>query len=330
SNPCACFFHSVIEHGPDDIVSVCRCEPRYCETSRLERADIVVWEVHREKLGGSVATAIGAAPDWEEVDEAPFTYRVGTYTPLTGYDFPVYLTIRTQGSNFRQVITELVLGNDDPFILVALTSRHVDRSCSDLLARRNACFLAMADLLVLDEHSGLVPSPAADRPLERFRQKCGLPEVVDVAAPPDDEAYCRVITHEDDRVIGREAYQDLAATASEFDIYIDGVSHTARTRRDVNPSPTVSLSPGEFDIIAEYVESRKRIRPYRTKAGAECSSSTAAQKLFDRARRKVDIKSGQFDPRAFRLHKTVEAQMKAYEFSPPDGLRFCVLIPLQE
>jgi len=169
TNPCACFRHGVIEHGPDDFVSVCGCEPRYCETTELERADIVVWEIDREKLGASVAAAFGAAFEWEPVDGVSSTHQVSTYIPLTGYEFPVYLTIRMQSNKFRQALMELVVRNDGPFILVAPTPSHMDRSCSDLLARRNACFLAMADFLSVSEDGQVVATRSSENLLAKFR-----------------------------------------------------------------------------------------------------------------------------------------------------------------
>ncbi|MFQ5483204.1 MAG: hypothetical protein ACE5ER_10650, partial [Nitrospinaceae bacterium] len=167
--PCGCRSHGVIEHGPDDIVSVCECEPRYCDTSPLERADIVVWEVDREKLGAAVAAAIGANPLWEEVDGIPLTHQVGIYTPLAGFEFPVYLTIQTQEGDFRRTLTELVVQNGGPFILVSPTSRHLDRSCSDLLARRKSGFLTMADFLSVSENGQIVSDRPADDLLAKFR-----------------------------------------------------------------------------------------------------------------------------------------------------------------
>ncbi|MDH5528266.1 MAG: hypothetical protein OEY97_13300 [Nitrospirota bacterium] len=158
----------MIEHGPDDIVSVCECEPRYCDTTRLERADIVVWEIHREKLGAGVAAAMGADPIWEEVDGIPLTHQVGTYTPLAGYAFPVYLTIRMQREDFRQVITELVVRNDGPFVLIAPTPTHMDKACSELLARRSGCFLAMADFLSVREDGRIVSGRPAEDLLAKF------------------------------------------------------------------------------------------------------------------------------------------------------------------
>ncbi|MFQ5510162.1 MAG: hypothetical protein ACE5FN_12640 [Leptospirillia bacterium] len=149
-------------------MSVCRCEPQYCDTAQLKRADIVVWEVDREKLATGVTSAIGADPDWEAVDESPLTYQLGTYSPLSGYDFPVYLTIRMPGETFRQMLMELVIRHDGPFILVAPTSKYVDRSCSELLARRNGCFLAMADFLSVDDGGRVVATRSAEDLLAKF------------------------------------------------------------------------------------------------------------------------------------------------------------------
>lgn len=123
----------------------------------------------------------------------------------------------------------------------------------------------------------------------------------------------------------REQYEDFVSKKKSCDIFIDGftreVLHGGKVRK--------SLTPGEFAIISEYIESRKVMRPFATRTG-NARSREAAVKLFETARRKVDIKLGRYEYCAFRLHKNCAPELKAFEFAPPEGLRYCLVIPEQE
>ena len=61
SHPCmeypGCgWAHQVIEHGPDDIVAVCRCW-RGCSTFRLTRSDIALYELDRTAFDRTISGA---------------------------------------------------------------------------------------------------------------------------------------------------------------------------------------------------------------------------------------------------------------------------------
>ena len=57
ANACAC-CHEVVQHGPDDIVTVCRCEPRECPTKAITPSDLVLYEVDRRGVCDAVARAM--------------------------------------------------------------------------------------------------------------------------------------------------------------------------------------------------------------------------------------------------------------------------------
>jgi hypothetical protein len=152
-----------------------------------------------------------------------------------------------------------------------------------------------------------------------------LVETASAQADKPAWSYCKAITHEGERFLNREQYEAFVSMGRSCDIFIDGftreVLHGGRARQ--------SLTPGEFAIISEYIETRKVMRPFATQTGS-ARSREAAVKLFETARRKVDIKVGRYEYRAFRLHKNCDPKMKAFEFAPPEGLSYCLVIPEQE
>ncbi|MDH4188126.1 MAG: hypothetical protein OEV08_14135 [Nitrospira sp.] len=145
---------------------------------------------------------------------------------------------------------------------------------------------------------------------------------------PSQEVYCRVITHEGTSAIGVDAYKTWVARALEFDLFVDGVTRTPVLLVDGNSEVRKKLTPSEFAIVAEYMESRKITRPTATKVGSGKSTDTAGA-LFDNARRKVDIKVSRYEWTFFRRHKGVETVATAFEFAPPDGTSWCLIIPDQ-
>jgi len=148
-------------------VAACRCFDE-CDTVRIIEDDIVVWRLDQRKLGAAVASALGADPEWNEVDGLPMTWRVGTYTPLARYRFPAYLTIQPEDYEFRTTIAELVARNDQAFIVTAPTSESFRAVSEELLAKRGACFLSLADFLVLDKVGRLASDQPASELLAKF------------------------------------------------------------------------------------------------------------------------------------------------------------------
>ncbi len=165
--PCGC-THRVIHHGPDDIVGVCRCEPRHCETHALARADVVLLKVDRLALGEAVATALGADPDHADVPHMPMTWYLGTLSPYAGFRFPVYLTVQIEPDDFRHIVDALVARARGPFILAAPTNDLFGIDCEEPLRRVNAHFLPLADEFKLDAHGSIIPRRPPEEILAPF------------------------------------------------------------------------------------------------------------------------------------------------------------------
>ncbi|MDH5527833.1 MAG: hypothetical protein OEY97_11060 [Nitrospirota bacterium] len=320
---CEC-THAVVTHSPDDIVAVCRCQPRRCETAPLKRSDIVAYEVDRKTLGAAAAAAVGAESAWSAVDGLAMTWRIGAFAIDPDSRAPVYMTTQITADDFQHVIGKLVAVTDGPFVLVAPTHDLLRSADEALLERRNVCFLTLADLLAWDEKGALAPAQSPHKTLDETRAK-----LRGEAFPPTEQAaYCRAITHESAFTMDADEYKALVARSPEFAVFIDGVTGAATRYHDGKAMPPGKLTAGEFAMIAEYIESRKIMRPTGTKTGTGKSAETA-RSLFNSARRKVDIKLGRYEWCCFQTRKATERGQTAFEFAPPDGIAWCLILPTQ-
>lgn len=154
-----------------------------------------------------------------------------------------------------------------------------------------------------------------------------LETIISTGTPKAERSryHCRAVTHEGTRNLGKKEYERLTSGKSSYDIFIDGFTREVAHKRESRPK----LTAAEFEIVSEYIETRKALRPFGTRTGS-ARSRDAAVKLFENARRKVDIKLGRYEYRAFRLHKATDPIMKSFQFDPPKGMTFCLIIPNQQ
>jgi hypothetical protein len=153
---CGC-SHAVVEHGPDDVVSVCRCEPWECDTRPLTRADILLHELNLRALGDAVASALGAVPEQASPPRVATTWGIGTLSPCAGFRFPVYLAVPEEPDDLRRAVDGLVARADGPFLLVVPTRATVAPGCLEHLGRTHAHLLTLADDFVLDPDGTVRP-----------------------------------------------------------------------------------------------------------------------------------------------------------------------------
>lgn len=141
---CGC-DHAVVEHKRDDLVSVCRCEPKRCDTSQIDRTDTVVAELNLTAVGGAIAEALGAKSDDHGIDGLLFTRQVGTYSPQVGVNIPLILTVQSCPADLRTVAERLLAKDDRPFVLLSPTESHWKPECDRLLRGRRAAFIPLSD-----------------------------------------------------------------------------------------------------------------------------------------------------------------------------------------
>jgi len=141
-----------------------------------------------------------------------------------------------------------------------------------------------------------------------------------------DRNYCHVLTRQGDVMVSRAEYDALVRHRDEYGMFIDGMTRKVTCREANGDLRVANLTARELCILVDLIEAGRPMRPHATKTGSECASSEAASRLFEEARRKVDLKLGRYEYRAFRLHRNPSGpKFKTVEFAPPSDLQYCVI-----
>jgi len=166
---CGC-AHEVITHGENDIVAVCRCEAQ-CPNITLTKPEIVLYEVNRSALGKAVAAALQISADQAPIDGLHQTARIGLYSPFAGYRFPVVLTLQCEPEDVKMVVEQLVATTDGAFILLAPSTQLIPAAAEDLLKRKNAMFLPLADVIDVVDGGSFKAVPRCEDLFAEFRSR---------------------------------------------------------------------------------------------------------------------------------------------------------------
>ena len=140
---CGC-AHEVVEHGPNDIVAVCRCG-RGCPTFPLKRSDIALHELDRPAFDQALVRAFSLMEEPDPTTGLHQTTRIGAYSPYAGFRFPVYLTIQLEPDDFDSIVSGLVSRTDEPFVLLAPTREHCAAATERLLRNRKSAFVPLVE-----------------------------------------------------------------------------------------------------------------------------------------------------------------------------------------
>lgn len=176
-DPGICIYR-VVTHGPDDHVGIC---DETGERIELEDEDLVLWGLDRPVLSRILAAALAIRYEEEPVDRLLTVSRIGSFVPLAGYRFPVFLALPSPHQDFTQVIDRLVMSQETPMILWAMTRRLLSCWEEELFQRRDVCFLAAEESLQVDTDGQLVLNPGARQHLESFRHAIVPSEEEDVS-----------------------------------------------------------------------------------------------------------------------------------------------------
>ena len=164
---CGC-AHEVVEHGPNDLVAVCRCG-RACATFPLQRSDVALYELDRAAFDQAVSGALNLLGEPDSETGLHQTTRIGVYSPTAGFRFPVYLTIQIEPDDFEHVVNGLASRTDDPFVLLAPTREHCAAETERLLTNRKSAFVPLEENFKLVGHKKLRLQRSLDDILSAFR-----------------------------------------------------------------------------------------------------------------------------------------------------------------
>ena len=188
----------------------------------------------------------------------------------------------------------------EKLIVVAPETDGSDKTVVDALASDDIRLVSLGDLL-------------AERTFD-------LQLIEELEAPPPADAYCSVVTQEGKGFLKEHEYRALFEARRDYDMFIDGFTRRVWKQTGAGKSVEEKLTPSEFEVLAAYIRSGKARRPARF-------NSTI--KVFETARRKADVKTGRYTWRAFTTHRTpADPSMKQYQFAPPAGFKFCLILPV--
>jgi len=167
SYTCGC-DHRVVIHSEDDIVATCTCNPQACETFRLTKSDIIIYELDRSILHKSVAEALSLEPTKAETPNMHGAAQIGFYSPRPGARFSVFLTIHAEPEDYRSTIFALAAKNSEPFIVVAPTADLLPPDSLEILSLKKSALFTLSDMLVMDNSGKMAASPSCKVMLTRF------------------------------------------------------------------------------------------------------------------------------------------------------------------
>jgi hypothetical protein len=167
------YYYRVVTHGPDDHVGVCD------ETGKqvvLTTEQLIIHELDPILFYPGLADALGFTLAPAPIEGLYQVHRLGHYTPLAGYRFPVVLVIALRHEDLLQAIDYLTAAEDAPFLVLAPTRQLLKPAGEARLRRRKAGFLALDESVAVDG-GRLVPLPGAKEAVDAFlRQHLPAPE----------------------------------------------------------------------------------------------------------------------------------------------------------
>ncbi len=125
--------------------------------------------------------------------------------------------------------------------------------------------------------------------------------------------------------LSKDKYKELVCSYNQYDIIIDGVARKCYKRDCASSAHQEKLlTPSEFNIIRDFVAHEGIHRPMKFR---NCSKGRAmsAIRLFDSARKKVDIRLSTGEFMLFRTHGGRTPELRRYEFAPPEEIKWTLI-----
>lgn len=157
--------YEVVEHDADTFVLV---DPRSRAATPIPRAELVAYELHRERLVADLTAAFGFRAGSVPSCPTSFAWPVGMYEPLAGYSFPAFLVITTERARLARVVSAFAEASSRPFLLLTPTAAKVSPAVMEVVERRKLRLVPLCDAVEMTA-TGLLPTPAAEVTLGRFR-----------------------------------------------------------------------------------------------------------------------------------------------------------------
>ncbi|GIW90170.1 MAG: hypothetical protein KatS3mg109_0602 [Pirellulaceae bacterium] len=137
--------YRVVEHGPGDWVGVC---DESGETIRLSRNQLVVYTLDQHRLATQVARALGLNTATCVSEQKCGLFSLGSYR-VRGHFVAVYLLFPGDPVDIKSVVTDLLLRDVAPFLLLVPTRRYVTGEVELWLRSCKSGILALSDAMMV-------------------------------------------------------------------------------------------------------------------------------------------------------------------------------------
>lgn len=122
-------------------------------------------------------------------------------------------------------------------------------------------------------------------------------------------------------------YRELLKSKVEYALFVDGAKLIVVKRCPGRKPEEADLTQAEFNLLWDYMCTGYKMTPGQTEHGKKLD---AADKAFASARKKADYRLSRYETRFFKTHRgSIKESRAAYQFCPQDGLRSCIIKPLE-
>jgi len=320
----------IVQHEHDRFAAFCGQSPPECDTLLLTRKDVIIHKFDVVEFSSHIAKAFAfAVKPARRHTTFSFLWRIGTYIPVAGRRFPVFLLLAYEKSLFLQALNHLLVSERSSFILLGPTDDFMDQTYEDLLTDKSCVFIPMADTLIWDGHAFTTSRPAQEM-LADFRSDAlpdGFVEAGHVARLYS-EGRMRGVTES-------EISEILGSAKNDFDLIVD-----ARSNKIWHPRIDPEAAAKKFrvsyhaSILLRLVEARAPLTPdqfvvlSRLESDDEEKTAKAKTEQVQRTRIAVEpnTKRGEY---GFIKRVMVEGDISAYQWAPDPGLRYALIYPLE-
>ncbi len=160
----------VVEHAADDIAAVCPEQEE--KPYSLNKRDVLVYTLTRSSFHKSICSGLGITRNENTLDGIPGVFRLGDYTPTAGFNFPVYLTFKSDPDALLESVMNISLLGQTPYALIIPTRKQLTPRTEDLLNRSGSICIVLSEEFSIQANGSLKALRPATDVFTTFQQMC--------------------------------------------------------------------------------------------------------------------------------------------------------------
>lgn len=319
----------IVQHEHDRFAAFCGQSPPECDALQLTRKDVIIHKFDIVGFSAQIARAFAfVVKPAQEHTSFHFLWRIGTYIPVEGRRFPVFLSLANEKESFLQALNHLLVSEKTSFVFLCPSDAYMDDAREKLLGEKNCIFIPLNETITWDGHDFSASRPANEL-LADFRASI-LPDGF-VDAGHIAKLYM------DGRARGAtdaEVAEILGPTKATFDLVVDARSNKIWHPKIAPKTTRKFRLKYHVWVLQRLVEAKVPITSGRIgvldRLGSDDDDNVAQSKTEQVQRTRSAIepnsKRGQY-----RFIKTVqiEGDTTAYQWAPDAGLRYALIYPLE-